>query len=161
MRYYTGIGSRKTPSHICEKFTRIAEYLQDWTLRSGGADGADLAFEHGSGHRDIFLPWRGFNGNHSELYTQLPEARRLAEKHHPHWENLTEPVRKLMCRNAHQVLGRNLDDPSTLLICWTENGEEIGGTALAIRLAKEYNVPIFNFGAKDLTQELWKFLKEL
>lgn len=159
MRYYTGIGARKTPKEICEKFTRIAEYLKDWTLRSGGANGADTAFELGAGHRDIFLPWRGFNGNHSDLYTQLPEARRLAERFYPKWRDATEPVRKLMARNIHQVLGLELNDPSTLLICWTEGGLEVGGTATAIRVAKEYKVPIFNFGEKDQTKELWEFIK--
>lgn len=161
MRYYTGIGARKSPKQICEKFTAIAKYLKDWTLRSGGAEGADEAFELGSGHRDIFLPWRGFRGNNSELYTQLPEARRLAEKHYEKWAVSPETTRKLMARNAHQVLGRNLDDPSTLLICWTEGGLDVGGTKTAIRIAREFNVPIFNFGERDLTKELWEFLKEL
>ena len=41
MKYYTGIGSRKTPDDICKLMTKVAAKLScdNWTLRSGGADG--------------------------------------------------------------------------------------------------------------------------
>ena len=42
MRYYAGIGSRRTPLAVCEQMTHIAKVLADmnYCLRSGGADGA-------------------------------------------------------------------------------------------------------------------------
>ena len=47
---YTGIGSRETPHHILTLMTEIANILDNigYTLRSGGADGADTAFALGS-----------------------------------------------------------------------------------------------------------------
>ena len=61
---YAGIGSRKTPVHILSKMRRVAERLEvrGYTLRSGGADGADTAFEEGCKRKEIFLPQPGFNG---------------------------------------------------------------------------------------------------
>ena len=48
-KYYTGIGSRETPDSILSLFNDIVFQLAGlgYTLRSGGADGADTAFEEG------------------------------------------------------------------------------------------------------------------
>lgn len=50
-KYYTGVGSRKTPAHIMEIMRDLGRKLcsEGWGLRSGGASGADQAFEHGAG----------------------------------------------------------------------------------------------------------------
>jgi hypothetical protein len=49
-KFYTGVGSRKTPPHILKVMRQLATKLNSdgWVLRSGGADGADTAFEQGS-----------------------------------------------------------------------------------------------------------------
>ena len=58
---YAGIGSRETPEGVLLKMEKIAFYLAhryDATLRSGGAIGADIAFEAGcdsaNGKKEIF-----------------------------------------------------------------------------------------------------------
>ena len=69
--FYAGIGSRKTPPTIRSLMTKCANQLHNegFTLRSGGAQGADTAFELGAQLRkEIYLPWRRFNGNDSHLY---------------------------------------------------------------------------------------------
>jgi hypothetical protein len=46
--------------------TRYANRLQElnWVLRSGGVNGADIAFEHGAvAKKEIFLPWSTFNSS--------------------------------------------------------------------------------------------------
>jgi predicted Rossmann fold nucleotide-binding protein DprA/Smf involved in DNA uptake len=47
--YYAGIGARSTPPQILSVMTRLASKLEGmgYTLRSGGAAGADTAFERG------------------------------------------------------------------------------------------------------------------
>ena len=71
---YTGIGSRETPLEYIQLFIRIAEYLASvgYTLRSGGANGADLAFEIGcdnkQGKKEIYIPWYSFNNSDSMLF---------------------------------------------------------------------------------------------
>ena len=90
------------------------------TLRSGGADGADSFFEAGAGEdKEIYLPWRDFNGNPSLLYGVCSRAESLARKYHPAPHRLNGGVLRLMARNSYQVLGRNLDDPVEFVICWT------------------------------------------
>lgn len=51
MRKYAEIGSRETPTAILADMESLAQNLaaSRWTLRTGGANGANMAFE--AGHR--------------------------------------------------------------------------------------------------------------
>lgn len=149
MIYYSGIGARKTGVKILIFMTQLAKYFaeQDYVLRSGGANGADSAFEEGcdlsQGKKEIYLPWKGFNNNLSSLYdlSNKKEAMALAEAHHPQWHVLSGPIRNLHTRNTYQILGMDLKTPSKFVVCYTDG---MGGTMQSIRLAKTYNIPIFN-----------------
>ena len=152
MKHYTGIGSRETPKDILELMTQLAVQLEKkgYTLRSGGAGGADSAFEQGaSTAKEIFLPWRGFNGNTSKLYRIDRKALDLAESLHPAWHRCSPGARKLHARNTYQVLGTDLETPSEMLICWTSNGKRVGGTATAIKLAESHGVEVINLGNNE------------
>jgi hypothetical protein len=149
--YYAGIGSRETPASVQAFFFMLAGELGDlgWTLRSGGADGADAAFEQGlaaTHTKEIFLPWRKFNGNVSGLYVPSAEAFALAEKFHPAWNRCSPAARKLLARNMHQVLGADLSTPVQFIVCWTPEGQGSGGTGQALRLAQDRGIPVFDFG---------------
>ena len=58
--YYAGVGSRETPQDVLKIMWKIGKHLADkgYTLRSGGARGADAAFENGCdsvmGSKEIF-----------------------------------------------------------------------------------------------------------
>ena len=147
---YAGIGSRETPSDIIDTMETIGKYLAEagHTLRSGHAGGADMAFENGcdtvNGDKTIFLPWKGFNGSDSQFYTVSTEAMELAMQYHPAWQRLTQGGQKLMARNAYQVLGYELDTPADFIVCWTVKGQKTGGTGQALRMAADYQIPVFN-----------------
>jgi hypothetical protein len=154
MKYYAGIGSRETPKHIQTKMTTIARRLNSmgYCLRSGGADGADDAFEKGAVSKQIFLPWEGFNGRRSDgsSYIIPPLNLELVEKYHPKPSLLTKKGLKFMSRNSYQVLGPQLVDPVEFVLCWTEGGNKKGGTAQAIRIAEDRGINVFNFGSDGL-----------
>lgn len=156
-KYYTGIGSRKTPENILEFMSDISLFLdkKGYILRSGGADGADSAFEKNAIQKEIYLPWNGFNGRYDNFFEVNEECIKMAEKFHPYWSNLKDSVKKLHARNCFQVLGKDLNSPSKFLICWTPKGEEVGGTSQALRIAKHFNIKIFNL-YKDTDKEYWK-----
>ena len=163
---YTGIGSRSTPPDVLALMTTLAAELSSngWTLRSGGAAGADAAFEAGASvlQREIYLPWAAFNGNLSALYTVTEEATRLSLKFHPTPERLSVGVKKLMGRNIYQVLGLDLNAPSDFLVFWTPS-DGVGGTWQAIRIASHYNVPVFNLrdeGAADQVRNFASSVQE-
>lgn len=170
MLYYAGIGSRETPPEVLSLFAIVSKYLSQkgLCLRSGGANGADKAFEAGcdivNGQKEIYLPWRSFEKSNSELFNITNDAMIMAEKYHPYWSNLSVGGRKLQARNCYQVLGYDLKTPSSFVICWTKNGSGSGGTGQAIRIAKSYDIPIFDAGKFSdielVKTELKKILKE-
>ena len=153
--YYTGIGSRSTPNQVQTQMINIASALaaKGYTLRSGGASGADTAFYRGcilgKGDKEIYLPWGGFNGSISTLYPPSEEAYEIAKAIHPAWIHLTDGGRALHARNIHQVLGKDLNSPSEFVICWTPDGKEKGGTRTAIVLAKQRNIRVYNLAVEE------------
>ena len=159
MIYYAGIGSRSTPTEILDLMTDIAVKLnsKDYVLRSGGAHGADQAFENGAGvNKQIFTPWPGYNG-YNQQFIIPQQALQLAEEHHPNWKRLGSGAKLLMARNCQQILGPNLDDPVEFVICWTKDGcykdeqrsNITGGTGQAISIACNNNIPVFNLKNPD------------
>lgn len=160
---YARIGSRETPESVLTDIVKIGQYLakEGYVLRSGGADGADTAFEQGcdlvNGEKEIFLPWKGFNGSSSNLYLKGKEieeeiqrqAFELAAKYHPGWNFLSYGAKCLMARNGMQVLGRNLNDPVSFVICFNLGGLKRGGTSQALRIANDRDIPIFNLSNED------------
>ena len=171
-KHYTGIGSRTTPGDVMLQFQEIAQQLEGsgWTLRSGGANGADTAFERGvtGGAKQIYLPWRGFNGREGVLANaqQWDGAMQIASTVHPAWTWCKPAVRKLHARNVFQVLGLDLVTPSRFVLCWTPDGCEgvatrtskSGGTATAIVLAERFAVPVINFANPGAAQRLLQYI---
>jgi hypothetical protein len=152
MKYYAGIGSRSTPEDVLINMITVSQELSNngYTLRSGGADGADKAFECGcdyvSGSKEIYLPWKNFNNNKSELYNLCSESFDVAKKYHPGYKYLKRAATKFMARNGYQVLGGDLKTPVDFIVCYTPKGKGEGGTGQAIRIAKDYNIPVYDYG---------------
>lgn len=169
---YTGVGSRETPPDMMRTLEDYAEALAKagCTCRSGGAEGADTAFETGldrvAGKKEIYLPWRGFNHNKSSLFGVTDAALAIATGVHPRWTVLSDAAKKMHGRNVYQVMGGNLSAPSEFLICWTPDGLETekertrqsGGTATAVVLAQRKGIPVFNLGRAGSLTRLNAFL---
>lgn len=174
MPSYAGIGSRETPQKVLNFMIKLGYKLAKlgYTLRSGGANGADRCFEIGcdmtQGSKEIFVPWKGFNKSKSTLTPtkiHLDKASTL----HPVWYNLTPAVQKLHARNTMQILGESLDSPVEFVICWTKDGaetsdkvkRETGGTGLAIKLANRNKIRVYNLFNESSLIELKERLKGL
>ena len=186
MPYYTGVGSRSTPTTVLQTMEQIAASLHDrgWRLRSGGADGADQAFGRGARDRaDIYVPWRGFgHAERGARVVELADDWRLYDEHvrllelaAPHLATLPETrqdgtkinvqaVTKLHARNVLQVVGdtpgQHSNDPSRCLVCWTPGGREQGGTATAIRIARHLGVPVFNLAIDGALPQLAQLIHQ-
>ena len=166
--YYAGIGSRNTPKEVLDAFEYLGKELgqRGFILRSGGANGADSAFEKGcdsvGGDKEIYLPWKDFNGNKSPRYVYQNgiEAAVLAMEYHPNFQPLKPAAKSLIMRDGYQVLGEDLNTPSDVVICYTEGGAGGGGTGQAIRNAKGHNIKICDFGRwpKEQAMEIAKKL---
>ena len=126
---YAGIGSRETPQEALDAMKMVATVLEanDYTLRSGGASGADTAFEMGvTKNKEIYIPWNGFNQRSNiqhGVYSDWPnaiieqQAHNLAQEYHPNWDACTRGARMLHARNMAQILGRDLNQPAKFVVC--------------------------------------------
>ena len=63
-----------------------------------------------------------------------------------------------MARNSYQVLGKNLDTPCNFIICYHQNS---GGTMQAVRIAKHYQIPVYNLYENSIMNSILSFLKEI
>ena len=168
-KYYAGIGSRDTPESVCDEMRHIGFELskKGYVLRSGGADGADAAFEEGALQCSdlwlggdcvqVFLPCVGFNNHSSIHFTRVSnKAKQIASELHPAWERCSDFAKKLLGRNVYQILGYNLvDSPSSFVVCWTKNAKVRGGTAIGIRLAKRHGIPVYNLADSEQQREFY------
>lgn len=166
-KYFTGVGSRETPTDVLSvmrKYSKIMA-LRGWSFRSGGADGADTAFENGwcdayaendsVPNGEIYLPWNGFNSRSKEgvnciLVTDrkiIEQAQLLIKDIHPAFSKLTRGVLALHTRNVFQVLGKDLQTPSKGVVSYAKTdskGNPMGGTATAIKIALMHDIPVRN-----------------
>lgn len=160
---YAGIGSRNAPSSALILISQIAAVLarQGLLLRSGGSPGADTAFEKGAdsayGKKEVFLPWKGFNGHSSPYFTPSLQAEVAASFCHPNWRACSAPARLLHARNCQQVYGENMSSAADFVLFWApeERGIVKGGMATAVTLARTMEIPTFNL-SDDATLEQWQ-----
>ena len=175
--YYAGIGSRKTPLHILERFKEIGTLLakEGCILRSGRAVGADSYFERGCrsvmGDCEIYVPWVGFprDGELSEYpaisFYELSDimqerARASVNTYHPAPYRLSAGARLLMARNYFQIYGDSTTAQKTdFIVCYTPDGKASGGTGQALRMAEHENIPIFN--AHDHENDMGWFIGDI
>lgn len=170
---YAGIGSRRTPAAVLAAMADLAETLgrAGCVLSTGGADGADRAFESGALRTDapvtVHAPWSGYNGYRpgrepeSDIDVRVPDPNDavqgqsyldLARRHHPAWERCGRGVRALFVRNV-AILAAALGDDGTALpvlavVAYTPNGlptgRDAGGTGHTLRVAGELGIPPIN-----------------
>lgn len=152
-----GIGSRQTPMDVLAVMEQVGMMLAMKGIkgRSGGAAGADTAFQRGyaviapgllkvyPGHIGHYLSWQDH-----------------ASRFHPAWQNCDETARKLHARNSAIMCGDSpMDAPELVnaVVCWTEGGAITGGTGQALRIAAHYQIPVFNLAVTPIDQ-FWSWL---
>ena len=167
MKYYAGIGSRETPPRELARMEKIGKLLGElgYTLRSGGAKGADQAFETGA--RSINAPIETWNP--SQSYFPLHEWA-TDKASDVCWEFPLEKMKaytiSLITRNMYQVFGDEEDalKPVDFVVYWCPSdplikGRESGGTRYAVRAAHEAGIPTYNL--RTQVEEFASFLKGL
>ena len=152
--WYAGVGSRETPDDVLQEMEDLAVEFEKMNLilRSGGAKGADSAFEKGAGDKkEIIIPSDNFKGRSTtqsgvyELSQYWYEnLEPTAKNFHPAWEKCSPFVKRLHTRNVAVVLGVHEDQPVKFVICWTKDGKATGGTGQAMRIAWNKGIPVIN-----------------
>jgi hypothetical protein len=167
---YAGIGARSTPYEVLIRMSHISKRLEHqlFILYTGGAaEGADAAFLARIYFYKVFMPSSYFNykkANGTDFIdcsklSNWNEGLKTVDKYHPAPQHLTPFTKKLMARNAYCVLGQDLKSPVDFVLCWTPNAKDVGGTGQGLRIAKDYNIPIFNLADLNVFNDVLKTLK--
>lgn len=168
---YAGIGSRQTPPEALAQMTELAKELdaRGYTLRSGGAEGADTAFESGATKKEIF---KGFDQAgeterkiaheiHPNLKGAMESSQKRATAAGKNGERSAWAVENLMARNTNQIFGKNLDTPSDFVVFYAKETKGIrpeGGTGQAVEMARLKGIPTINLANPNWRAELDKVL---
>lgn len=151
-RYYAGIGSRAIDEEYSAAIVSTGYQLakDGWVIRSGGAKGTDASFELGcdsaKGKKLILL---------AENATDAAIA--MAESFHPAWDKCTPYARLLLGRNCMIILGPELNSPVEMVVCYAEN-ENKGGTALVLKIAREYGIPVKNIAVPETRDSIMAYI---
>lgn len=162
---YAGIGSRTAPMDVLKRIRDLATTLahMKFELHTGGALGCDKAFidGHHMAGKDayLWLPWQYYNGYITDLPDVDYKHLDFTKKYHPAWNKCSEKAKIMHARNAQILLGNDLDDPVKFVVCWTPNGELKGGTAQGLRIAIDYNIPIFNLASDGAEEDVFNYIK--
>ena len=164
---YVGIGPRaagETVFAMCKTFA-IAMAEMKWTLRSGGAEGMDEAFEAGcdsvQGTKEIYVPEAGFrnriNRTDKVVHTldKHIEAIRQVAPLFPTWDKLGTTTQMFLVRNVFALYGEKLNKPANLVVTW--NQYEGTGSFHLLQMAKSSGIPAFNLaepGQMEAVEEL-------
>ena len=160
--HYAGIGSRETPDSILGLIGEVSWRLDrlGYTLRSGGAVGADTGFELRSTNKVLLYADHacrisdGISRRIEYAPADIEFMEGFVRKHHPVPMALKGTPRKWMRRNTLQVMAHNLSGlelPQVdFVLCWTPDGSldgasrSAGGTGQALRIARHHGIPVFN-----------------
>lgn len=153
------VGHRSIDAAAAESIQELAAVIAakgHW-VRSGHAKGADYAAERGARKRClIWLPWRAYNsdlpilGRFRVLTNSHHNAYEEAKAHHPNWGSLTRGGKAMHARNYLIVMGQG--NPADFLVGYArvdDNGEWMGGSGQAYRIAKAHGIPTFNLCDPD------------
>lgn len=148
-KFYAGIGSRQTPAHILPTMEAMGRVWGSagWTLRSGGAAGADSAFEAGA--RAVGSGIQSWNPRYRRVVEHQWAFNAAASVCTEFPLVCMKPfVRNLIIRSMYQVLGEDGQSPVSFVICWTPTADPCdpmaGGTRYACRLARAHGIPVNN-----------------
>lgn len=149
-KFFAGIGARSTPDKYLQIMGNISALFtrEGFMLRSGGADGADKAFEEVASLSQIMRPEHATS-----------EALKMAELYHPHWKVCSPFARQLLARNCQIILGEDLNAPVSFVVCWTPGGKIFGGTGHSIRIAQANNIKVYNLAIEEEYHALRELFK--
>lgn len=136
--FYSGVGSREPEPEAAEVIAELAASLARLgaTLRTAKAKGVDRLFRNShAGAQEII----------SDKAVPPAEAYQIAERNHGAWHLCDDRTRAVHARNVMIHLGPAVDRPVAFSLVWSPAGiDDMGGSALGMRVCREFGIPFFN-----------------
>lgn len=178
----TVIGSRETPDEVYKLTVSFVNILVElgYAIYSGGCplgmDHAALkgAYRHKTSDKSrnrIYISWQGMAGLYhdpangiynAQLFDNYEQAGEMALATRGSFERLGKHGICHVTRNMYQPLGDDLNTPTDFVLCWAppsgKKGYVKGGTATAVKVAIQRNIPVFNLYYSDVCSRVEAFV---
>lgn len=163
-------GNDSPPPMVQQVLQRLVPELEkrNYVIRSGGMKGMENLVEELARNLEVHLPWKGFDGKDSKFTYTTDEAKEFAKRYHPAYEQAKPVVQTFCAKNVRLMLGKDLKSPTQMLIIWSEDGAEharertakTGLTGVAVSIATEIRIPVFNLQRPDAEQRIMAYLNQ-
>lgn len=152
---YVGVGPMTAGEDMCAQAKIFGQAMAEmgWTLRSGGAEGLDEAFERGAlegnGKTEIFIPSadfrKRFKSSDKVIHTldKHIEAMREVAPLHENWSQLGTTVQMFLTRIPFCLFGEKLDKPAHFVVGWSKHYPHTGA-GIVLKMAEMAGIPAFN-----------------
>lgn len=160
-----------------DRFIKMIE-AKRVTMRSAHATETDMIVSKGARYVEYHTPWKGFaprNGEAVEVKGagssfNTDECFEYAKRYFVgDFEQAPKLIRALNAKNARLLFGKNLKNPTQLVIVWSEDGVEAaasttsrsGNVGHLVRLASAAGIPVINIKSPNAESRLTSFLENI
>lgn len=118
---------------------------------------------------ESYLPWKKFN---EDVTSVIPRPSLTAYQHaafyHKAFKKLPNPVRAIISKDIHVILGKECDSPIEFLICFSNDGADsikstnfktTGPLSFPIAVCEQMGIPVFNLKNDGAFKKLVEFIK--
>lgn len=168
---YVIYAGERTPQEVQDRFSQLAAMLESrgYTARLGGQKGLEMNLGRRLNRKEEILPFKGFNDIQSTMTWTPENAKAIAEKFEPGFQQANKGVQIFLAQNVRRVYGHKLDSVALFMLMWSEDGVEhyrdrgqrSGQPGHIAALASNARIPVFNFGNGNAEQRLMAYLDDL
>jgi len=175
-KYFTIVfhkGDDAIPPEIEKKFVDISKILmaKGFMLRYNGDQEPFInqVLDIDLARVEMYLPWKSFNTSITPKMKRPNEkAYHVAAYYHKAFKKLPNPVRAILARDVHVILGENVDNPIKLMLCYSPDGAETikqidykktGNISFSISICDVLGIPVFNLKNEDAVSRLVELVK--
>lgn len=136
--YYSGVGAREPELEAAEVIAALTAELSGLggILRTAKAKGVDRLFRSSHPGAQEIIP---------DKAVPPAEAYEIAERNHGAWHLCDDRTRAVHARNVMIHLGPRVTRPVLFSLVWSPAGiDDMGGSALGMRVCREFGIPFFN-----------------
>lgn len=166
------LGNEKLNDTIVGRIIKVLKMFEakKFAIRTGAERGVPRVIIDNAMAPELHLPFKKFDGieNPASYYTDAL-CEEIARKMKQDIDTAPDVVKAIYAKNPRVIFGKNLKQPVSVLIIWTEDGCEnpsdvtnqsgIGGHAL--KLAAAAGIPVINLQNADAESRVEHYLRTL
>lgn len=122
--------------------------------------------------KEAYLPWKKMAPDLASkaLTFARRKAYEAASYYSPKFNTFPPAIRCIRSMAIHSLLGKDVNNPSNFLLCWSECGTEVmtrdtdfkklGNNGNFLTPCKDLNIPVYNIAKEESLKSLIEYIKE-